>query len=93
MSCRRCIISGRVQGVYYRASTQRQAGQLGLSGFARNRTDGTVEVVACGDSESTDALEQWLWRGSKWSVVESVRCHPLENGEEYRVTTGLFSTQ
>lgn len=72
MGCRRWIVSGRVQGVYYRGSTQRQARQLGLDGSARNLDDGTVEVVACGPEQQLDQLERWLWSGSEWSEVDGV---------------------
>jgi acylphosphatase len=48
MACVRCLVTGRVQGVFFRASTREQAEQLGLSGHVRNRPDARVEVVACG---------------------------------------------
>jgi acylphosphatase len=74
VTCRRCIVSGRVQGVYFRGTTQQQARRLKLDGFARNLSDGTVEVVACGDRLQLDALQQWLWQGSEWSAVSGVVC-------------------
>ncbi|MEO8802998.1 MAG: acylphosphatase, partial [Rudaea sp.] len=49
MSCARFIISGRVQGVFFRASTREQAQRLKLGGYAKNSPDGTVEVLACGE--------------------------------------------
>lgn len=74
MSARRCIVRGRVQGVWFRDSTRRKALQLGLSGSAVNRADGSVEVIASGPSGSVQALCDWLWEGSPMSEVSSVEC-------------------
>jgi acylphosphatase len=57
---RRYLISGRVQGVGFRAATRREARKLGLSGYARNLPDGRVEVLACGDAQALAALRAWL---------------------------------
>jgi acylphosphatase len=65
-------ISGRVQGVFFRASTRRKAMQLGLSGYAVNEPDGTVSVVARGEPRSLDALSDWLERGPPAARVEQV---------------------
>lgn len=72
MVCRRFVVSGRVQGVWYRASTRQQAEQLGLSGHALNLPDGRVEVVACGSEVAVDALAAWLWRGPELASVTDV---------------------
>ena len=72
MAAARFLISGRVQGVFYRASTREQALRLGLSGHARNLADGRVEVVAHGAPEALDALERWLWQGPPAAAVEQV---------------------
>jgi len=71
-------VSGRVQGVFYRASTQQEAERLNLRGVATNLPDGTVEVIACGDEESLSNLEAWLWDGSRWSEVADVVCEEIE---------------
>ena len=71
--CRRCWVSGRVQGVYYRASTASQARRLGVTGYARNLADGRVEVLACGEPEAVDALCAWLWEGPPAARVTGVR--------------------
>ena len=63
MIARRCLVSGRVQGVFYRASTRERAHALGVSGHARNLADGRVEVLACGEPAAVDALCDWLWQG------------------------------
>ena len=57
------IISGKVQGVFYRASTQNEAKKLGLTGWVRNLEDGTVELEAQGDSEDVDRLLKWCRQG------------------------------
>ncbi|KAF1708787.1 acylphosphatase [Pseudoxanthomonas kalamensis DSM 18571] len=68
----RFIVVGRVQGVYYRVSTRKQALRLGLRGYAKNLADGSVEVLAIGDAAAIDALERWLWIGPTAAQVESV---------------------
>ncbi|MBW8053868.1 MAG: acylphosphatase [Acidiferrobacterales bacterium] len=70
--CRRYLISGKVQGVFFRASTQDTARQLQLSGFARNLHDGRVEVVACGDESSLRRLEAWLRKSPGYARVDNV---------------------
>jgi acylphosphatase len=72
MICRRSFVSGRVQGVFYRATCVRKATELELTGFARNLPDGRVEVLACGDDEAVTAFVGWLWEGSPASKVTDV---------------------
>lgn len=72
MPVARFIVNGRVQGVFFRASTREQALMLGISGHAKNRPDGRVEVLACGSTAMLDALEHWLLRGPPTAQVESV---------------------
>ena len=76
--CRRCFVSGRVQGVGFRASTHRQASALGLRVRARNLADGRVEVVARGPEVALDALCDWLRVGPAYARVEEVRCEKLQ---------------
>jgi acylphosphatase len=71
-SAARFFVSGLVQGVAFRAYTREQARSLGLRGYARNRDDGRVEVVAAGDAAAIDALAAWLQRGSPWARVDTV---------------------
>jgi len=66
------LICGRVQGVSYRASTVEAAQRLALCGFARNLSDGRVEVVAEGSKEALIALEQWCRKGPPAARVTSV---------------------
>jgi len=68
----RFLVSGRVQGVCYRAGTREQALALGLLGHARNLPDGRVEVVAEGHAAGLDALERWLWQGPPAAQVDAV---------------------
>lgn len=68
----RFVVSGRVQGVGFRAQTQRRASELGLSGFVQNRADGRVEGEAEGAAAQVDALVAWLQRGPAWAHVEQV---------------------
>lgn len=72
MICKKCVVGGRVQGVFYRATAARRARELGIRGHARNLPDGRVEVLACGDSEVVEAFVSWLWIGSSASKVTSV---------------------
>lgn len=72
MSRVRWLIRGRVQGVAFRASARDQARVLGVRCEARNRDDGTVEVVAEGDEASLDALERWLHVGPPLARVDAV---------------------
>ncbi|MFT3805933.1 acylphosphatase [Arenimonas sp.] len=66
------IVSGKVQGVWFRASAREQAVRLGLRGSANNLVDGSVEVIAIGSAEAVDELERWLWRGPPLAEVTSV---------------------
>lgn len=75
--CVRCVVSGRVQGVWFRASTRDQALRLGLRGEAINRRDGRVEVLACGEQAAVDRLRAWLWEGPVHAEVTDVRCEPV----------------
>jgi acylphosphatase len=70
--CRRCLVAGRVQGVFYRGTAARRAQQLAVRGYARNLADGRVEVLACGDEEAVRTFVSWLWTGSTASKVTSV---------------------
>lgn len=71
--CLHCVVTGRVQGVFFRAATQQQARALGVTGWVRNRSDGTVELLACGVEVTVRAFETWLWQGSTASKVQDVK--------------------
>lgn len=72
MICKKCFVSGRVQGVFYRGSAAQRARELGVRGYARNLADGRVEVLACGDEEAVLTFVSWLWTGSSASKVTAV---------------------
>lgn len=76
--CVRCIVSGRVQGVFFRATTQRKALELNISGWARNLPDGRVEVLACGDEDKVRELQDWLWLGPQHANVTDVNVARVE---------------
>ena len=69
-----CIVSGRVQGVFYRASCRDEARARDLTGWVRNLPDGRVEVVACGDPEQLEAFRAWLRKGPPAARVDHVNC-------------------
>jgi len=75
--CRRCTISGRVQGVGFRASTHQRGQALGLAVRARNLSDGRVEVIARGSEAALDALCDWLRTGPRFAQVVDVGCESL----------------
>lgn len=65
-------VSGKVQGVFYRASAQKQAMQLGIDGYAQNLADGRVEVLAQGEDQALQDFVQWLHQGPEKSRVTQV---------------------
>ena len=79
--CRRCLVSGRVQGVYFRASTAQRARRLGVTGYARNLADGRVEVLACGEAAAVNALCEWLWEGPTAARVTDVTLETVDGIE------------
>jgi acylphosphatase len=76
--CMRYLVSGHVQGVYYRGATQRMARRLHLCGLARNLSDGRVEVIACGEPVNLQELERWLWQGPPHAHVTDVVSEEIE---------------
>jgi acylphosphatase len=71
-------VKGRVQGVFFRASTQDKARELNLVGHAYNLVSGDVEVVACGNETKVRQLQEWLWQGPSAALVEDVLCQEVE---------------
>jgi len=73
MPCAKFLVSGKVQGVFFRASARSEALALGISGHANNLPDGRVEVLAWGDADALSAFEIWLRRGPPLARVDEVR--------------------
>lgn len=73
----RFVVAGRVQGVFFRASTAREAARLALRGHAINLPDGRVEVLAIGPAAAVDELARWLQRGPPAARVEAVVREPV----------------
>lgn len=86
--CARFTVTGRVQGVFFRASTRERALQLGLAGYAKNCSDGSVEVVASGDQRALDAFDAWLHHGPPAAKVEQVRREALPDQHLRGFVTG-----
>jgi len=83
VNCIRCLVSGRVQGVFFRAATRSKAIELGLQGRARNLPDGRVEVIACGPHERLSQLQEWLWEGPSHARVSEVICEIVQEAEAF----------
>lgn len=71
-------VYGKVQGVFFRASTQKKARELGLTGFVQNEPDGTVYLEAEGDPETIKQLEAWAHHGPERARVEKVEVKELD---------------
>ena len=78
------VVMGRVQGVYDRASAQREAKRLGLTGWVVNRPDGSVEIVAEGEEDQVKDLLAWAQHGPSTARVEKI-------DTRWRSYTGEFS--
>jgi acylphosphatase len=76
MKTLRLVIHGRVQGVFFRDSMRGEAQRLGIAGWVRNRSDGTVEAAVQGDSAAVDAIVRWVHRGPQHAQVERVEIKP-----------------
>lgn len=79
----RAIVTGRVQGVWFRARTQDEARRLGVTGFVRNLADGTVEIVAQGEDGSVVALMGWAKQGPPMANVSAVQVTEVPGEEEF----------
>lgn len=76
--CKKSLVSGIVQGVYFRASTQKKARELSLVGRIRNLPDGRVEAIYCGTESDVEALESWLARGPEAAQVDGLETQQME---------------
>ena len=72
------VVHGRVQGVFFRASAQRRAADLGVAGWVRNLADGTVEMVVEGDDDAVDRMLSWAHEGPIRAEVSNVDVEDLD---------------
>lgn len=79
------IITGRVQGVFFRLETQQAARKRRVTGWVRNLPDGSVEAIMEGDNSAVQSLIQWCWKGPPMSKVKNVAV-------DWCTFTGEFST-
>jgi acylphosphatase len=76
--CQKAWVIGTVQGVFFRATTQQKARILGLTGYAKNLSDGRVEVLACGEQQAVKELLLFLQQGPIQSKVDSVKTESVD---------------
>jgi len=76
-------VCGRVQGVYFRAFTQKQAIKFGITGFVANKTDGSVEIVACADQDALNNLTTWCHKGPLMAKVSHVVVNEYTTSEKF----------
>lgn len=80
----RVIISGRVQGVFFRMETRRASEKIGVSGWVRNRPDGTVEAVFEGETGKVDQAIDWCKKGPPMAVVTDISLDKIEYTGKYK---------
>ena len=83
MQCRHYRVEGRVQGVFFRASTRDKAAEIGLQGWVRNLADGRVEALACGTEQQLATLEAWLHQGPPMAAVSRLEIEACEAADEF----------
>lgn len=76
-------VKGKVQGVFYRKNTQKQARNLGLSGYVKNMTNGTVKIEAEGEESRLKKLVEWCKDGPKRAKVDEVEVNEKETLKDY----------
>jgi len=84
----RVLVSGRVQGVFFRDACRRLAQQRGVAGWVRNLPDGRVEAVFEGPAEDVDRLVDWARHGPRYAVVDhiAIQAEPPEGLDRFRIT-------
>jgi acylphosphatase len=78
MTARRIVVHGLVQGVGFHMSLVEEARRLGVTGWVRNRADGTVEALAEGSDDAVERLTDWARRGPRFADVSDVRVEDAE---------------
>ena len=79
------LISGKVQGVFFRSSTKKKAEELGLTGWVRNLEDGRVEAVFEGEEYKVNKMVEWCRKGPNYAMVKDVQVIPDEYTGEFKV--------
>lgn len=90
---RQLRIHGRVQGVYYRASMVAEATRLGLHGWVRNRSDGSVEALVQGAADAVQTLIDWAHQGPEAARVERVQVSPAAAEELATLAPGFVQRE
>jgi acylphosphatase len=80
--CRRCLVVGKVQGVYYRQAALEEANVLGITGWVRNLATGDVEALICGEEAQVELMCEWLWEGPPAAQVQNIETVSL-SWQEY----------
>ena len=86
----RYLVSGRVQGVFFRVSAAEHARSLGLSGRAKNLANGQVEIIACGEADKLGLLETWLHHGPPYARVDVVTSEMISEELAGELVPGRF---
>lgn len=90
MEIRHIRVTGTVQGVFYRASAQSRADELGLTGWVRNTADGAVELVAAGEAPAVEDFVAWCRRGPDHAVVDELAERPATEEERSALPASDF---
>lgn len=77
------IISGKVQGVWYRASTKQMADQIGITGWVRNTSEGNVEAIFEGEKKLINEMIEWCNQGPPLAKVDNVTIKKMENEKNF----------
>ncbi len=83
------LVTGRVQGVYFRAFTQKKANQLSIKGYAKNLPDGRVEIIAEADAVTIEKFTTWCHKGPITARVDQVEITELAPNNEFNAFTTL----
>ncbi|CAM3415505.1 acylphosphatase [Halomonas lysinitropha] len=86
--CAKALVTGKVQGVWYRGATRERALRAGITGHAINLPDGRVEVLMCGEREAVKRLAEWLWEGPENARVTHVEFEVIDTHEPDDFRTG-----
>lgn len=91
--CLNVIVSGRVQGVWFRKFTQEKAQAYGVSGWVRNLSDGRVQALLCGDEKNVRQVEAWMSQGPELSTVAELISEPtpLQEYAEFLIKNDALS--